>query len=226
LELKNSNLNEHKSFFIVFLPKQIINLIYIDMKKLITFTVLAAFVLPSVAQVYQSYSEQSEQVPLATVKIAKNEFPQKVITAVNTRFDKNNPLTWSKFPYTLKEYGWLYEVGSSSGPLTGYEVTMKTNLGANYWALYNSEGNLLETREASKNIPVPKYVMEALAESSFKDWAVVGDREVTSFYPGDGIPTSSAKQHFRLTVEKDGATKHLGFRYKTGSGKYQAYVIK
>jgi hypothetical protein len=162
-------------------------------------------------------------VPIVTATIERNEVPSAIVQAVNTRFDKNNPLTWSKFPYQLKDYGWVYDFGSSDDPIQ-YEVTMKTSNGHDLWASYDANGNLVETREMSMDIPVPRYIQEAIYDSPYKDWRIIGDKEIVRFYQGG--KNLSAKQDFRLTVENGKAKKKLGFKYEADKGKYQAYVVR
>ena len=100
--------------------------------------------------------------PAVTVKISKDQVPAAVVNAVNVQFDKNNPLTWSKFPYALKEYGWVYDVGAENLKLDRYEVTMKTDKGNDLWAVYTNKGELVETREMSTNIAIPPAVMDRI----------------------------------------------------------------
>ena len=132
--------------------------------------------------------------------------------------------TWSKFPHSLKDYGWVYEFGNSETPLSHYEVKMRTNKGGYLRGVYNTDGDLVQTSEISKDIPVPQYIMEALFESPYKDWKVVGNKEVVSFYNGED--NSIATQNFRLKVEKGKETKQLAFNYEASTGKHQARLIR
>lgn len=187
------------------------------MKKLfLTSAVLMAFVLPMLAQIDHDYNP-NDRVPIANTILSKDQIPAAVLKAVNTQFDKSNPLTWSKFPYALKEYGWVYDVGASDIQLNRFEVTMKTDKGNDLWAVYDSDGGLVETREMSTNIPVPRYVQEELAASQYKDWTIVGNKEIIRYYHDHN--KTSAEQHFRVTVEKDKAKRSLSFNYQTGTGK-------
>lgn len=186
------------------------------MKKLLTLSVLVALGLPLIAQIDHDYNP-NDRVPLVNETITKDLVPAAVIKAVNTQFDKNNPLTWSRFPYALKEYGWVYDVGSTDIPLKRYEVTMKTTTGNDFWAVYSANGELVETREMSKNIAIPHYIQEALANSNYKDWTVVGNREIIKFYHDHDF--SSVEQHFRITVEKDKVKRSISFNYQNKSDK-------
>jgi hypothetical protein len=194
------------------------------MKKIIIATlILAAYGLPMVAQFAQeSYPE--ENVAMVYAKITGDVLPASVTNAVNTRFDKDNPLTWSKFPYTLKEFGWVYEVGESGNALSSFEVYMKTTKSGYMTALYDAEGELVETRERSKNIAIPQYILAAFYEGEFKDWKIVGNKEVVNFFQGNGSP--AAKQSFTINIEKDNKRKRLAYNYEAGSGKLHAQVIR
>ena len=189
----------------------LINLILRIMKKLLSSCVaLIAFVLPSMGQSHDFNANDVE--PSVVTKITKEQVPAAVVNAVNVQFDKNNPLTWSKFPYALKEYGWVYDVGAGDLNLDRYEVTMKTTKGNDLWAVYNNKGELIETREMSNNIAVPVSVMNELLKSKYKDWAVVGNKEIIKFYH-DGNK-NKVEQHFRVTVEKNGVKRSISFNWQ------------
>ena len=184
------------------------------MKKLIvSVLVLTGFVLPLLAQVDHDYNP-NDRVPVVNTTITKEQVPAAVLKSVNTMFDKNNPVTWSKFPFALKEYGWVYDVGASDLKLNHYEVTMKTPTGGEMWAVYNAEGNLIETREVTNNVPLPRYVQEQLANSQYKDWKVVGDREVIKYFHDQDA--TSAEQHLRVTLQKDNSKRSVSFNYQAG----------
>lgn len=182
------------------------------MKKLLIFSLLVALGLPLIAQIDHDYNP-NDRIPLVNTTITKEQVPAAVINAVNKQFDKNNPLTWSRFPFALKEYGWVYDVGSADIPLNRYEVTMKTKEDNDFWAVYSASGELVETKEVTKNSPIPHYVQVELANSEYKDWTVVGDKEIIKYYHDHDF--SSVEQHFRLTVEKDKVRRSLSFNYKS-----------
>jgi hypothetical protein len=185
------------------------------MKKLfLTGVLLMAFVFPMLAQVDHDYNP-NDRIPITNATITKDQIPAAVLKAFNTQFDKNNPLTWSKFPYALKEYGWVYDVGAADLQLNRFEVTMKTTNGNDLWAVYDPQGNLVETREMSTNIAVPKNVQEQLANSQYKDWTVVGNKEIIRYYHDHD--NSSVEQHFRVTVEKDKVKRSLSFNYQNST---------
>ena len=177
-------------------------------KLLVSVLALSGFLFPLLAQVDHDYNP-NDLVPVVNATITKEQVPAAVIKAVNTQFDKSNPLTWSKFPFALKEYGWVYDMGASDVKLNRYEVTMKTNQGNDLWAVYAANGDLIETREMSVNVAVPASVMTALSKSQYKDWTIVGNKEIIKYYHDHD--KSSVEQHFRLTVEKDKVKRSISF---------------
>jgi hypothetical protein len=183
------------------------------MKKLLLVSLLAAVMLPLIAQIDHDYNP-NDRVPIVTTTITKDQVPPAVLKAVNTQFDKNDPMTWSKFPYALKEYGWVYDVGASDLALNHYEVTMKTKSGSDLWAVFDAQGEIIESREVSKNIAIPRHIQLALANSQYKDWPIVGDKEIIKFYHDHN--NSSVEQHFRVTVEKDKVKRSISFNYQKG----------
>jgi len=181
------------------------------MKKLLfSFLALMAFVLPFQAQVSHDYNA-GDLEPVVTAKIAKDQVPAAILNAVNVQFEKNNSLTWSKFPYALKEYGWVYDVGAENLNLDRYEVTMKTGKGNDMWAVYTIKGELVETREMSTNISIPPSVMENFLKSQYKDWNIIGNKEIIRFYHDHNLNKSNVEQHFRITVEKNGVKRSISF---------------
>jgi hypothetical protein len=187
------------------------------MKKLL-FGCSAFFILllPSLAQVDHDYNF-NDRVPIENASITRDQVPPAVLKAASTQLDLNNPATWSKFPYALKEYGWVYDVGASELALNHYQVTMKTKSGNKFWAIYDAAGNLIETKEASLNIPMPATVKDALANSQYKDWTVVGDKEIIRYFHDHN--NTSVEQHFRLTVEKDKVKRSISFNFQAGANK-------
>ena len=187
------------------------------MKKfLVTVLALSGFLFPLLAQIDHDYNP-NDRIPMVNVTITKEQVPAAVLKAVNTEFDMNKPLTWSKFPYALKEYGWVYDVGASDLKLNRYEVTMKTKEGDDLWAVYAANGVLVETREVLKDVAMPRSVQESLAKSQYKDWAVMGNKEIIKYYHDNDI--SNVEQHFRLTVEKDKVKRSISFNYQTSAKK-------
>jgi hypothetical protein len=177
-------------------------------KLLVSVLALSGFLFPLLAQVDHDYNP-NDLVPVVNATITKDQVPAAVVKAVNTQFDKSNPLTWSKFPFALKEYGWVYDMGASDIKLNRYEVTMKVNGGNDLCAVYAANGDLIETREMSTNVPVPASVMTALSKSQYKDWTIVGNKEIIRYFHDHD--KSSVEQHFRLTVEKDKVRRSISF---------------
>jgi hypothetical protein len=182
------------------------------MKKFL-FSVLAllGLIFPLMAQVDHDYNTNDRE-PLINSTITKDQVPAAILKAAQTKFDLNNSATWSKFPYALKEYGWVYDVGASNIKLDRYEVTIKNKEGNDLWAVYTVKGELVESREASVNVPVPANIMQELLKSQYKDWKIVGDKEIIRFYHDHN--NSSVEQHFRLTVEKDNVRRSISFNYQ------------
>lgn len=182
------------------------------MKKLI-FSCLAliSFLIPSLAQVDHDFNSNDRE-PIVKATIPIDQIPAAVLKAANAEFDKNNPLTWTRFPFELKEYGWVYDVGTSGPVLNHYKVSMRTKSGNTLEAIYSAEGNLIQTREMSTNVAVPSTIMDAFLKSQYKDWQIVGNKEIISFYRYSDNK-ASVDQHFRITVEKDKVRKSISFNY-------------
>jgi len=187
------------------------------MKKLISsLIVLIGFIFPLAAQVDHDYNP-NDRIPLINQTITKDQVPAAVLKAVNTQFQKDNPLTWSKFPYALNEYGWVYDAGAADLKLNRFEVTLKTVKGDDLWAVYTADGNLVETREALTNGAIPESVQKALANSQYKDWTVVGNRELIRYYHDHD--NSSVEQHYRITVQKDNVKRSISFNFQNSTDK-------
>lgn len=171
---------------------------------------------PMVGQVDHDHN-LNDRVPVVTATISKDQVPEEVLKSVTRQFDKNDVLTWSRFPYALKEYGWVYDVGASDIPLDRFEVTMKTEEGTELWAVYSSKGELIETREMSVNIPVPTDIQKKIANSQYKDWTIVGNKEIIKYYHDHD--ERRVEQHFRVTVEKDNVKRSISFNYNSKKDK-------
>jgi hypothetical protein len=89
---------------------------------------------------------------------------------------------------------------------------MTTKDGHDLWAVYTAKGELVESREASSNIAMPANVIDALSKSQYKDWKVVGDKEIIRFYHDHD--NSSVEQHFRVTVQKDNVKRSISFNFQ------------
>lgn len=183
-------------------------------KLLISFLGLIAFVLPTIAQVDHDYNI-NDRVPVVTATLTPAQIPAAIIKAVNTEFSMNKTISYYKFPYVLKEYGFVYDVGASDLKPDRYEVTMKTTNGEDLEAVYSAEGNLISSREMSTNVPLPSSVKEALSNSQYKDWTVVGEKEIIRYYHD----RNNVEQHFRITVEKDNVKRSISFNYQMAGNK-------
>jgi hypothetical protein len=185
-------------------------------KLLITGLALIAFLLPSLAQVDHDYNA-NDLIPVVSTNLTKDKVPAVVIKAANTQFDMSNPQTWSKFPFAIKEYGFVYDKDASDIKPDRYIVNLKTKEGNDLSAVYSAAGDLIETREMSVNVAIPSSVREALSNSQYKDWTIVGNREIIRAYHDHY--KSNVEQHFRVTVEKDKARRSISFNYQGTANK-------
>jgi hypothetical protein len=182
------------------------------MKKLLfSVMVFLGILFPLMAQVDHDYNV-NDRVPVVNATLKADQVPAVIIKSAQTQFDITNSATWSKFPYALKEYGWVYDAGASNVKLDRYEVAMKNKDGSDLWAVYTSKGELVESRQASENVPIPANVQEALSKSQYKDWKVTGNKEIIKYYHDHN--NSSVEQHFRLTVEKDNVKRSISFNFQ------------
>jgi hypothetical protein len=181
------------------------------MKKLVvTLLVIAAFSVPTLAQVDHDYNPNDVVIPEKGFALNEKNIPESVLKAVKSEFNLNVPSTWTKFPYALREYGWVYDKGASDVKPDRYQVSMKSKEGLDLYAVYSAEGNLIATREESTNIVVPDHVMKALQNSKYKDWTVVGNKQIIKYFHDK----NSVEQHIRLTVVKDNVVRTISFNYQ------------
>jgi hypothetical protein len=185
-------------------------------KVLVSLVVLFGFIAPMIAQVDHDFN-LNDRVPIVNAKLTKDQVPAVVMKAFNTEFNISDPQTWSRFPFALKEYGWVYDVAASDIPLDRYEVTVKTKSGNDLWAVYDAAGDLIETREASTNVAIPPTVMAAFQKSQYKDWNIVGDKEIIRYFRDRDA--KRVDQHFRITVEKDKVRRSISFNYQQTANK-------
>jgi hypothetical protein len=54
--------------------------------------------------------------------------------------------------------------------------------------------------------------MEKFQNSQYKDWKIVGSKEVIKYYHDHN--NSSVEQHFRITVEKDNVKRGISFNWQ------------
>jgi hypothetical protein len=180
-------------------------------KKPILFSIaLIAFMAPSFAQSHDYNANDRE--PYVLTRILKDQIPDAVLKAASVQFNRNDPQTWSRFPYALKEYGWVYDIGAEDITLDRYEVAMKTDKGDDFKAIYTNKGELIETSETAKNIPIPPGVMEEFKMCKYKDWKIIGNREIIRLYHDHN--SSSVEQHFRITVKKNGIKRNISLNWQ------------
>jgi hypothetical protein len=170
---------------------------------------LMASILPALAQVDHDYNA-NDKTPEESFGLTKDKIPLAVLKAASTTFDMSNPVSWTRFPYALKEYGWVYDEGASDLKPNRFEVKMKLSNGDELYAVYSAEGNLIATREITSNVAVPASVQERLSKSQYKNWKIVGTKEVIRYYHDK----NSVEQHFRVTVEKDNVKRSISFNYQ------------
>jgi len=178
-------------------------------KLLIACLAVMAFVMPALAQVDHDYNP-NDVVPNEDYSLTINQIPAPIVKALNSDFAMSDPLSWTKFPYTLQEYGWVYDKATANLKPDRYVVEMKTTNGNKFYALYSSDGNLIETREISTNISIPTSVRESLANSQYKGWNIIANKEIIRYYHD----RNNVEQHFRLTVEKDNVVRSISFNYQ------------
>jgi len=177
------------------------------MKKLfVTGVIIMAVSLYAVGQVDHDYNP-NDVVPVEGNKLTNDQVPASVLKAMTVDFALDKPETWTKFPYALKEYGWVYDKDASSVHPDRYEVRMKTPEGHDMYAVYSKEGTLIATRESFVNVPIPPPIREKLANSIYKDWTIIGNQEVIRYY----YDKNSVDQHFRITVNKGDVTRTISF---------------
>jgi len=82
-------------------------------RVLVSVLALAGFLFPLLAQVDHDYNP-NDRVPVVNATITKDQVPPAVLKAVNTEFNKDNQLTWSKFPFMMSEHLILSSIASKS----------------------------------------------------------------------------------------------------------------
>jgi hypothetical protein len=185
------------------------------MKKLIfSSLVILVFALPTIAQVDHDYNPK-DLVPTPGPNLSKDQIPASVLKAASIDFNLSKPETWTKFPYALKEYGWVYDKDAADVKPDRYEVSMKATNGDDLYAVYSSDGVLITTREVNNNAPVPASVIEALSKSQYKDWKIIGNKEIIRYYHDK----KNVEQHFRVTVEKDNVKRTVSFNYQANANE-------
>jgi len=184
------------------------------MKKLwFVWLALTAFSLPSFAQETDNVSAPYEViVPDKGFTLKKSQVPASVLEARNTDFKMNDPVTWTKFPYSLKDYGWEYD---ASDKVDYYKVSMRAANNKMIYAVYSAKGDLIATKEETTNAELPSYVLESFSKSKYKDWQIIGNKEIIKFYN----TKNSVQQVIRLEIKKGSQVKHINFNYEVKMDK-------
>jgi len=185
------------------------------MKKLFFASLLlTTFVFRIEAQVDHDVNP-NDVVPAPGEKLNNNQVPPVVLKAMLVDFSIDKPETWTKFPYALKEYGWVYDKDAASVRPEHFEVKMKTSDGDDLFAVYSSDGRLIQTREIFLNVDLPVEVKAKLADSQYKDWTIVGNREIIRYYHDK----NAVEQHYRITVAKGETERTISFNYQANANK-------
>jgi hypothetical protein len=185
------------------------------MKKMFfTGVIFMALTLNIKAQVDHDYNPNDIE-PGKGSKLTNDQVPASVLEAMKVDFALDKPQTWTKFPYALKEYGWVYDKGAASVQPDRYEVTMKTTDGVDLYAVYSKDGTLVTTKESFVNVPLPASVKEKLDNSKYKDWTIIGNQELIRYY----YDKNSVDQHFRITVTKGDVIRTISFNYQAKAGE-------
>jgi hypothetical protein len=180
------------------------------MKKLIiSLFVFTGFLFPLLAQVDHDQSV-NDIIPVESLTLKKDQVPAAISKAVLSDFAKDEAFRWGKFPYVLEKYGWVVSKDAADQKPDRYEVNIKANDGSDIYAVYSPDGTILQSRTIRKNAFLPSAVSQALAKSQYKDWTVVGDKELIKYWNAK----NDIEEHFRITVEKNNVKKSISFNYK------------
>jgi hypothetical protein len=187
------------------------------MRKLIILLIaLFPFVLETAAQVDHDYNPK-DITPALGEPLSLDKIPTAVLKNFHAEFTRHGKQTWYSFPYPLKEYGWVYDKDATGVRPDQYEVKMELGNGTLWSAVYSAAGTLLATRDEYINGEIPAFVKEALANSKYKNWTIVGNTEVINYY----YDRKNFDKHFRLTVEKDNVRRSISFNFKTERISYE-----
>lgn len=176
----------------------------------------SGFLFPLFAQVDHDYRDK-DVVPVESLTLTKDQIPSAVIKAVDTDFTNETPLTWGRFPYALENYGWVVKQDAPYEKLDHYEIYIKSKDGGDIFAVYTPDGTILHSRSLYKDIALPVPVEEALAKSQYKDWKIVGDKEIIKYFKDK----TNVEEHFRITVEKNNQKRSISFNYEEPTVKEQ-----
>ncbi len=178
-------------------------------KLLISLLAFSGFLFPLLAQVDHDH-RVDDVIPVESLYLNKDQIPVAIVQAVRNDFSTGEAFKWAKFPYTLEKYGWVINQDEKGEKPDHYEVFIKTKEGGDVNAVYAPDGTIIESRIVNKNFSLPTVVKEALAKSQYKDWSVVGDKEIIKYYN----TRNNIEQHFRVSVEKNNVKRSISFNYK------------
>ncbi|MFZ0281632.1 MAG: hypothetical protein WAL29_08280 [Bacteroidales bacterium] len=185
------------------------------MKKLFFLLIASAgFTFPLFAQV-DHVLDESEAMPVETLILKKDQVPPAIINAVNSDFRNGEAFKWGKFPFTLEKYAWVVDKDAGNAKPDYYEVFIKAHDGSDIYAVYTPDGTIKQSRTIRKNAALLPSVMQSLAKSQYKDWTVVGDKEIIKYYN----TKNDIEEHVKVTVEKNNVKKNLSFNYKEPVGQ-------
>ena len=180
------------------------------MKKLIvSLLVFTGFLFPLLAQVDHDQTD-NEGAPVESLILKKDQIPANIVKAVNTDFSNGDAFRWGKFPFMLEKYGFVIAKGKENQKPDYYEVNIKTKDGNDIYAVYNSDGTIIQSKTIRKNAGLPLSVTQALAKSQYKDWTIVGDKELIKYYNSK----NDIEEHYRITLEKNNIKKTVSLNYK------------
>jgi hypothetical protein len=180
------------------------------MKKLIiSMVILAGYLFPAMAQVDHD-QEDGYIVPLESLTLTKDQIPVSIVQAVKEDFKDGQAFMWGKFPYVLEKYGWIVSPEAQGQKPDFYQVKIKANDGSDIYAIYKPDGTILQSKIIRKDVMLPSSVKQALEKSQYKDWHIIGDKELIKYYN----TRTNIEEFYRITVEKGNIKKTISFNYK------------
>jgi hypothetical protein len=171
------------------------------MKK---YLIMAATLIVSIIAVNgQSYSEKTIT---GTSKVTKQQTPQAVIDALNTKFPDAKSVQYYKIPKDAAKKGW--EITEQDN-LTGDEVDFYTisfkRDDLKYFGLYKKNGELVQSRVEEKVGTLPEPIVNSL-------------KSIGSHHPGYKVTSktfyknqnySKSKEYYEVIAEKGSSKKRL-----------------
>ena len=173
------------------------------MKRLILLSsLLSVFLISDFAQ---SGPEIPVQVPIKQVVIPENKVPPALDKTIQKDFMTGQVMQWYTFPYLFKKYGWQVlnpqEMKGKEKP-DRYAVYVKADDGSRIDAVYTSNGKLIREREVMKDVALPQSIMDAIANSKYKNWSIDKDKILIT----DGIKNT---KEYIVKVENGTHSKTL-----------------